>query len=475
VSSKVRRRRPAVEAQSVDDAAAEPPVVSSPRGDGEDTWLAREVEVVDRTLQRDGIDVRRLRRVGLKKAALNQALLARHNRRYSLELPFGAIEDQRSSGRCWLFAPMVLAHSLALRNGVLGKGEGFSEVYLYFFSLMEKARVALFRIERAHARREPLRPDTLRRDLLHDVTGLTDGGEWEGAFQLVDRYGLVPSSAMPETASTGHTAELLVELHERIARAATDLGLASARSRNAMLRSRETEIRAGTLSDVVRILVAHLGAPPVRVAVRGGSMTPREYARDVVGFRSTDWRMVICNPRLREGVVYRKRASSLLGGERFDLERLNVGMIRFRELARRSLRAGLAVGFSGDVDRNDMDDRTGIMHPAIFDRRRIYGNDPIRRLSRRDDIFYGIARPDHAMAIVGVDVAKRTDLASPIVKFRVVNSWGESHGDHGIFHMYSPWYQENVFKIAIHDSVLSRRERAAYQRPLEKLPGGDFY
>ncbi len=78
------------------------------------------------------------------------------------------------------------------------------------------------------------------------------------------------------------------------------------------------------------------------------------------------------------------------------------------------------------------------------------------------------------MAIVGVDVANRRDLASPVVKFRVVNSWGASWGDHGVFHMYAPWVEENVFKIAVHESVLAPRERDAYRTP-RALHGSVFF
>jgi len=47
-------------------------------------------------------------------------------------------------------------------------------------------------------------------------------------------------------------------------------------------------------------------------------------------------------------------------------------------------------------------------------------------------------------------------------------------GDHGIYHMYAEWFEENVFKLAIHQSVLDRRDRAAYDDP-EPVPGGNFY
>jgi bleomycin hydrolase len=95
----------------------------------------------------------------------------------------------------------------------------------------------------------------------------------------------------------------------------------------------------------------------------------------------------------------------------------------------------------------------------------------IRDLPRRDDIYFGTAASRHAMAIVGLD---RPQAGSGTIKYRVANSWGPDLGDRGIYHMYAEWFEENVFKLAVHQSVLDDRERDAYGHP-EPVPGGRFY
>jgi len=54
-------------------------------------WIARATERAEAGLARDGVDVTRLRRWGFESAARDASVLARHDRRYSLELPFGGI------------------------------------------------------------------------------------------------------------------------------------------------------------------------------------------------------------------------------------------------------------------------------------------------------------------------------------------------------------------------------------------------
>ena len=425
-------------------------------------WITRATERARAGLARDGVDVTRLRRWGFESTARDADVLTRHNRRYSLELPFGGIKDQQQSGNCWLFAPVVLARAAALKRGSITGTESFSETHLYFFNLLEQASATLDDVRRIAERKESLDGDTLRQRLSQEVMGLADGGEWEWAFNLIAKYGLVPAQRMPETASSKATKALGVDLHERFARAARAI-------RNEP--KSYDAIREQALRDVVRILVAHLGAPPSHVKHQGRSLLPTEYA-ERIGFRASEWRVAISNPLLRFHRVYERRASALTTDtRRFNLRRLNVPERRLRALVRASLESGYAVGFSADVDRNDIDHVRGIMHPAIFNRARVYGARLIRDLPRREDIYLGVASSKHAMAIAGLDAGRR---GSGPIKYRVVNSWGPDMGDRGIYHMYAEWFEENVFKLAVHESVLDARERAAYERP-ESAPGGNFY
>src|SRR4029077_12452880 len=168
-------------------------------------WVTRSTARASARLVRDRADVGGLRRRGFKAAALDREVLRRHNRHYTSVLPFGQIENQEQSGNCWLFAPIVLVRAAALQKGCITANASFSETYLYFFDLLEKARAALLRVHRITARREPLAGEKLRQGLKQEVMGLADGGEWEWAFNLIEKYGLVPSNLMRATASARDT------------------------------------------------------------------------------------------------------------------------------------------------------------------------------------------------------------------------------------------------------------------------------
>jgi bleomycin hydrolase len=186
-------------------------------------WINRAADHASAGLARDGVDLRRLRKRGFEATALNTDIVARHHRRYSLEVPFGPIADQEQSGRCWLFAPVVIAQAAALRERRIGAKDSFSATYLYFFDLLEQASSTLADVHRITARTEVLARDTLRRRLAGEVLGVGDGGEWEWAFNLIHKYGLVPAGEMPETASSKATKALGVDLHERFSRAVSSI------------------------------------------------------------------------------------------------------------------------------------------------------------------------------------------------------------------------------------------------------------
>ena len=128
----------------------------------------------------DDADTTRLRRRGFKACRARQEVLRRHNRRYTSVLPFGQIENQQQSRRCWLFAPIVLVRAAALKKGCITANESFSETYPVFLRPAGKARGRSLRVHRITARKQPLDGETLRRGLQQEVMGVADGGATAG-------------------------------------------------------------------------------------------------------------------------------------------------------------------------------------------------------------------------------------------------------------------------------------------------------
>ena len=135
--------------------------------------------------------------------------------------------NQKSSGRCWIFAGLnVLREIVGKRCGI----ESFelSQNYVAFWDKYEKANYFYESIL-----------DTADRDI-DDRTvqfilsnGIQDGGQWDMLVNLIKKYGLVPKDAMPETHHSSATGPMNWLLNMQLRRNAMLLRQAVAEGRDA--------------------------------------------------------------------------------------------------------------------------------------------------------------------------------------------------------------------------------------------------
>jgi bleomycin hydrolase len=122
---------------------------------------------------------------------------------FSVETPKQNIEDQKSSGRCWMFSGLnVLRANFAKAHGDSVRVE-FSHSYLFFYDQLEKANLMLQGV--IDCARKPM-DDTRVQFFFRNPIG--DGGTFCGVADLSEKYGLVPMSVMPETFSSDNTSQM---------------------------------------------------------------------------------------------------------------------------------------------------------------------------------------------------------------------------------------------------------------------------
>ena len=210
-----------------------------------------------------------VQRVGIQNATLNTDIIHQHNPMYSVSLPEGAVQNQLSSGRCWIFAGLNQIRSELRRKQMIPPEFHFSENYLHFWNMFEKSGRFLASATNSMASGKP------RKLMLEDISlhgHISDGGYWSYFQMLVQKYGIVPSYAMPETASAVNTGELNSDIQTRLASAAEKIRQTIGSSKKADLSqdqlSKIENIRKAALKDVFSILVTHLGKPPVKFEVK---------------------------------------------------------------------------------------------------------------------------------------------------------------------------------------------------------------
>ncbi|MBD3258738.1 aminopeptidase, partial [candidate division GN15 bacterium] len=195
----------------------------------------------------------------IKGLALNRELVAGHESSFSHTVKTKGVTNQKSSGRCWLFAGLnVLRPAVIEKHGL--SGFEFSQNYSAFWDKMEKSNLFLeLMIE--YREKDPL--DRVVSSLLEH--GIGDGGWWHYAIGLIEKYGVAPMSVMPETNSSSKTGMLNKLLNRKLRSDAAELRTMHAEGATV---EQLREAKEAMLAEVYRMLVYNLGEPPVEFEFR---------------------------------------------------------------------------------------------------------------------------------------------------------------------------------------------------------------
>jgi bleomycin hydrolase len=385
----------------------------------------------------------------IKKLALNREMYVAHDNLFNHKIKTKGMTNQKKSGRCWLFAGLNTMRPKVIEKYNLKEFE-FSQPYLFFWDKFEKANTFLELIIETRER------DHLDRELQMILKSpFPDGGLWIYVVELIEKYGVVPKSVMPESEQTSSTG-MMDRLISRKLR--QDAAILREMSQNGTtvpeLRTRKVEM----LKDIYRMLILHIGVPPTEfkwryetkdsVISEVKTCTPKSFFEEVVDVNLRDF-VPIYNHSLRPyDKLYRMHLSRNIY-DRPDNTIINLDTQQMREFALKQLLDNQPVYFGCDVSKEDSYEH-GIMSPKIYDYEALYGLD--FTMTKADKFRYQESRSTHAMVFVGVDT-----LEGEPTKWLVENSWGDKKGDKGYWTMYDEWFDEYVYKVIINKKYLPKR------------------
>ena len=163
------------------------------------------------------------------------------------------VTNQKSSGRCWGFAGLNLFRIYLGRKHKL-KDFQFSQSYFMFWDKLEKANYFLESILKTVDR------EWNSRLVMHLLTDpIQDGGQWDMWVNLINKYGVVPQSEMPESFQSSKSRRMNRMITRKLRENAKQLrDLKQGGAGNDELQVLKIEM----LEVVFRLLVVHLGTPP---------------------------------------------------------------------------------------------------------------------------------------------------------------------------------------------------------------------
>ena len=368
---------------------------------------------------------------------------------FSTKLDDWKATNQKSSGRCWLFATLNLFRPGTMKKMNVKEFE-FSQAHIHFWDKFERSNHFLEAIIETSDRAVD---DRTIHFLLSDPIG--DGGQWNMAMNLIRKHGLVPKSAYPESNSSSSTRWMNSILKDILRSTASEI--------REIIGSGGTVEDARThkesrMKDIWRVLCIHLGTPPEsfdwqwrdkdKEFHRRGKITPQEFAEEFVDI---DWEYYVCIVNDPRNEYYRtytvEYLQNVAGGP--PVVYLNVPSDEMKSITQKILEDGLPVWMGCDVGKQ-MDRKRGLWDANLFETNELYGVD--YGMSKADRLRYGQTMMTHAMLFTGVDVVDGKPR-----RWRVENSWGDDSGEKGFYTMNDSWYDEHMFEIATARKYLSEK------------------
>ena len=368
---------------------------------------------------------------------------------FSTKLDNWKATNQKSSGRCWLFATLNLFRPGTMKKMNVKEFE-FSQAHIHFWDKFERSNHFLEAIIETSDRAVD---DRTIHFLLSDPIG--DGGQWNMAMNLIRKHGLVPKSAYPESNSSSSTRWMNSILKDILRSTASEIREIIGSGGTAEDARAHKESR---MKDIWRVLCIHLGTPPEsfdwqwrdkdKEFHRRGKMTPQEFAGEFVDIDWEDYVCIVNDPRNEYYQTYTvEYLQNVAGGP--PVVYLNVPSDEMKSITQKILEDGLPVWMGCDVGKQ-MDRKRGLWDANLFETNELYGVN--YGMDKADRLRYGQTMMTHAMLFTGVDVVDGKPR-----RWRVENSWGDDSGEKGFYTMNDNWYDEHMFEIATSRKYLSKK------------------
>ncbi len=397
---------------------------------------------------------RAIARCGLNEASFENDALRQIRPVFSHQIDTMPVTNQKKSGRCWLFAALNLLREDIAKQLDLEPFE-LSQNYLTFWDKLEKGNYFLDSVL------ETLDEPTDSRLFCWLMASYQDGGQWDMFVNLVDKYGLVPKQAMPETYHSEATAvlnQVVTALLRKSARQLRQLSEAGA-AKAALLDAKDSMV-----SDLYGLLCQCLGQPPERfdwdytdknqTVHSQTDLTPQLFLERFVSLPFREAVSVIHAPtrdKPFERTFTVRFLNNMSGGR--PVRYLNLPMPQVKELVLQQLKDGFPVWFGCDVAPGaDRDQGAWVQNLHAY----AQSLDLDVSLSKADRLDYRQSAMNHAMVLTGVHLKDGRP-----VRWKIQNSWGDEPGAKGYFTADDAWFDENVYQAVINKNILSDQQKKA--------------
>ncbi|MCD8055462.1 MAG: C1 family peptidase [Clostridiales bacterium] len=385
--------------------------------------------------------------------------------KFSNDIKTMTATNQKSSGRCWLFAATNVLREVIGKKKNIAEFE-LSQSYLAFWDKFERCNYFLESvIDTADL------PITDRTVSFILQTRVNDGGQWDMFTNIVRKYGIVPKDAMPETFQSSNTHGLSGVISPYLLKSA----LALRRAADGGASEEELQaIKNKALDELFVFLTECYSLPPEKFNFEyvdkddkyhiEKGYTPITFRDEMIGNMLDDYVSIINAPTTNkpyEKLYTVRYLGNVVGGA--PVLHLNLPMDKFKEAVVSQIKDGEPVWFGSDCGKCG-ESTTRIWDDASVNTSRAVGLDIT--MSKADALDSGYSMMNHAMVLTGVNLEDDTVPT----RWKVENSWGSEGVNGGYYIASDSWFDLFVYQAVVNKKYLGELAKLYETEPVELDP-----
>lgn len=398
-----------------------------------------------------------LQTASLLDVCLNEKVKEENIFSFSFELEECKIYNQYESGLCWLYSCLNLIKNDMAHNLQISPLEfELSAQYLNFYDKLEKAHhayqvVAESGINLADKVISNFGEDYFLSQFLKEP--MRETGRIEYAMVLLNKYGIVPSSIMPNTYHLEHSTELIKVYAKKVR---GDIFILI----DTLSQGKKVDNLIDKMNEENYILLSKLlGNPPTQfdytyIDEKGNTctlngVTPQAFFKKYCTTELDDF-VVVGNVPMKDKPYYTKYQKAYSGNVHGEsaIEFINLPQEEFTNVCLAQLLDGCPVPIACENKQYRNIDST-ILDARLFDFEKVLG---VKDLTKEEAIESRDITLKHWMTLRGVDIQRGLPI-----KWKVEDTGGSSVRNHGYYVMNHNFFEKCVFQAFIHKKYLSKQ------------------